>query len=122
MIPDNISFTSAIVAYIKWKMLDRMSYLGREGTAQRAIKAEQDWHWYCKQASNLDMMPYGIDEHQNLLEQRSYLLPRHNRYYGFFGNLGSSSHPGGSNRGSGDDQITINNIKGNSENWNSTEW
>jgi hypothetical protein len=33
------------------------------------------------------MMPNGVDELQNMMEQRSYLIPRQNAYYGFFGRL-----------------------------------
>lgn len=88
MIPDHISFTTAIIAYIRTRMAARDFDNGREGAKGRLDKAESDWQWYCKQASNVDMMPYGIDEHQNLLEQRSYLLPKQNNYYSFFGNLG----------------------------------
>lgn len=87
MIPDNISYTTAIIKYITLKMFDRQCYNGREGACGKAEKADRDWQWYCKQASNVDMMPHGIDEHQNLLDQRTYLLPRQNRYFGFFGNL-----------------------------------
>lgn len=87
MIPDNISYTTAITKYITMKMFERDFYNNREGAAQKMTKAEQDWHWYCKQASNVDLMPYGVDEHQNLLDQRNYILPRQNRYYGFFGKM-----------------------------------
>lgn len=87
MIPDNISYTTAITKYITLKIFEKHFYNGREGSQAKMQKAEQDWQWYCKQASNVDMMPYGIDEHQNLLDQRSYILPRQNQYFSFFGNL-----------------------------------
>lgn len=92
MVPDNISYTTAIVKYITLKMFEREFYNGREGAERKMNKAEQDWHWYCKQASNVDLMPYGVDEHQNLLDQRSYLLPRQGQYFGFFGNLARPEH------------------------------
>lgn len=87
MIPDNISYTTAIVKYITMRIMEKQFYAGRDGAKMKLEKAEMDWQWYCKQAGNIDMMPYGIDEHQNLLDQRSYLLPNNNKYYGFFGNL-----------------------------------
>jgi hypothetical protein len=87
MVPDNISYTTAIVKYITMKLLDRQCYNGREGTCGKAKDAMLDWHWYCKQASNVDIMPNGVDEYQNLLNQRSYILPRQNKYYNFFGSL-----------------------------------
>lgn len=87
MIPDNISYTTAITKYITMKMFERQFYNGRDGAKGKLDKAEADWHWYCKQASNVDMMPHGIDEHQNMLDMRSNLIPRQYRYHGFFGNL-----------------------------------
>ena len=89
MIPDNISYTTAITKYITLRIMEKRFYAGREGSKMLVEKAEADWHWYCKQASNVDMMPHGIDEHQNLLDQRSYLLPHNDRYFGYFGNLAS---------------------------------
>ena len=50
-------------------------------------KLEQDWHWYCKQAGNYALIPKSVDDLQDIFEQRNYLLPRINRYYGFFGKL-----------------------------------
>lgn len=82
LIPDEISFTTAITRYIRMMMLGKIEY-----GSGNYIKAEADWQWYCGQASSNDKMPWGIDEHQNLLDQRSYLLPRQYRYFGFFGNL-----------------------------------
>lgn len=87
MIPDDISYTTAITKYITMKMFEREFYNGRQGAGQKMQKAEVDWQWYCKQASNKDLMPFGVDEHQNLLDQRSYILPQQNRYYGFFGKM-----------------------------------
>lgn len=120
-IPDHISYTTAIVKYITMKMCEREFYAGREGAKMRLDKSEADWHWYCKQAGNVDMMPYGVDEHQNLLDQRSYLIPQRNEYFGFFGNLAtpegyrdrvSSSTGDGKTSISGEDQIIINNVIG----------
>jgi len=87
MIPDNISFTTAIVKYITMMKFEKEFYAGRDGAKGKLDKAESDWQWYCGQASCVDKMPNGVDEHQNLLDQRSYLLPDNNSYYKFFGNL-----------------------------------
>lgn len=86
-IPDSIAHITACVAYIKMKMNDKDLFDKREGSIQLSQKLEADWQWYCGVASNQDKMPQGIDEHQNLLDQRSYLLPDYNKYYNFFGNL-----------------------------------
>ena len=37
-------------------------------------------------------MPSGVDEHQNLAQQSRYLIPRMNKYYGFFGKLGRAEN------------------------------
>ena len=88
LIPDNYSVITAITMYITMKYMARMWYMGRESYNDKYQKAEQDWHWYCKQASTNSIMPHGLDEHQNLLESRHQLIPKHNRYYGFLGKLG----------------------------------
>lgn len=87
MIPDDYSVITAITMYITMKYMGRMWYLGREGFGDKYQKAEQDWHWYCKQAGNRALLPYGIDEHENLKDMRHQLIPQQNRYYGFFGKM-----------------------------------
>lgn len=89
LIPDNISYITAIVYYNVWKLMEREYYTGREGAEGRMKNAERQWIWYCNQAGNKALMLEGEDEHQNFLDQRSYLLPRQNRYHGFFGKLGT---------------------------------
>lgn len=86
MIPDSISHTTAIVKYITMKVQEKQYYAGREGAAGRLAKAEADWQWYCGQATSQDMMIQGVDELQNFLDQRRYILPREH-YYNFFGKL-----------------------------------
>jgi len=88
LIPDNISYITAIVYFIRWKIAEMYDWAGREGWAVKAEKAEAKWLKYCRQAKNNMKMPKTLDEHQNLLEQTHYLIPDHNKYYGFFGNLG----------------------------------
>jgi hypothetical protein len=86
-IPDSYSHLNAIVAYIRMKKFSRDCDNNREGACGKADRATGDWHWYCQQAKNIENMPHGEDEYQNLLDQRQYVLPRNNRYFGFFGNL-----------------------------------
>lgn len=88
MIPDEVSVITAITYYITWKYMARMWYMGREGYSDKMQHAEQQWQWYCKQAGDKQMMLHGIDEHQNFTENRFQLIPRRNKYYGFFGKLG----------------------------------
>lgn len=87
MIPDSYSYTTAITKYITMKVMEREFYAGREGSAGRLQKAEADWQWYCKQAGNRAMMPEGIDDYQDILEQRNYIVPNLRHYYSFFGKL-----------------------------------
>ncbi len=87
MIPDHFAYTTAITKYVLMKLMEREFYANRDGSVAKLGKAEQDWHWYCKQARNRAMMPKGVDAWQNILEQRQYMLPRVNRYYGFFGKM-----------------------------------
>jgi hypothetical protein len=88
MIPDHYAYVTAVTMYITMKMMARMWYMGREGYERRMQKAEADWQWYCKQAGNRGLMPHGIDQHQNMLDQRQYLLPKMFRYNQFFKDLG----------------------------------
>lgn len=88
-IPDHISYTSACVYYNIYKLMERQFYAGRDGAEKRMLAAEKQWVWFCNQAGNKSLMLEGIDEYQNFLDQRSYVLPRVNRYQGFFGKLGT---------------------------------
>lgn len=104
MIPDNISHITACTAYIKMKLNDRDLFNKREGSIQLSQKLEADWQWYCGQASNSDKMIRGIDEHQNLLDQRSNMLPNYSKYFSYFGSLNMPEYrkfndPDGRNHG-----------------------
>lgn len=92
MIPDNISYTTAITKYVLMRKFEMEFYAGRDGAKAKLDKAEGDWHWYCGQASNNEKIPHGLDEHQNMLESRSRLLPDNEAYYGFFGNLNNPEY------------------------------
>lgn len=87
MIPDDYSYMQAITAYVTWKVMMRLFYLGREGAERRALKAEEQWQWYCNQAAIGALIPEGEDEYQDILEMHNYMLPRIHRYYGFFGHM-----------------------------------
>jgi len=90
MVPDHYSYTTAIVQYVTYKLMSRNFYNNRQGSESRLQKAESDWHWYCKQAGNYSLMIKGVDEHENQMRQRNYMVPQSNRYYGFFGKLGNA--------------------------------
>lgn len=88
MIPDEVSVITAITMYITMKYMARLWYLGREGYGDKYQKAESDWQWYCKQAGNKQMMIYGVDQHENFKDMKQQLIPKNNRYYGYFGKMG----------------------------------
>lgn len=90
LIPDNISYITAIVYFLKWKIAEMYDWAGREGWATKAEKAESKWIKYVKQAKNYMKMPKTLDQFQNMLEQTHYLIPNHKRYYSYFGNLGKN--------------------------------
>ena len=87
MIPDDYSVITAITMYITMKYMARLWYMGREGYGDKMQKAEADWQWYCRQAGNKILAPFGLDEYQDILDSSSHLLKRKDRYYGFFGKL-----------------------------------
>lgn len=91
MVPDNVSYREAIVRYYRYK-LAQQKYDEKMDNASLnyMMKAEQDYHWYVKQAANQALMPKGIDGHEDLTQQRSYLMPRVHRYTDFFGRM---NHP-----------------------------
>lgn len=88
MIPDDYSIITAITYYITWKYMARMWYMGKDGYERKMREAESQWQWYCTQAANAAFKPYGVDEHQNLMEQHYRMIPDRENYYGFFGKLG----------------------------------
>lgn len=92
MIPDTASNLTAIEKYVKMKLREMDYDLNRQGSEGRLQKAEADWQWYCRQAKNENMMPQTIDEWENLMQQRSYIMPQTNRYYGFFGKLATKEN------------------------------
>lgn len=92
MIPDTVENRTAVEKYIVYKLKLIDFYQNRLGSESRLQKAERDWQWYCNQAKNKNMMPQTIDEWENLMNQRNYILPQTNRYYGFFGRLSHSEN------------------------------
>jgi len=90
LIPDQISYITAITYYIQWKIAQMYDWNGREGYARIAQDKERLWLKYAKQAKNFAKMPKSIDDFQDHLEQTHYLIPNHKKYYGYFGNLGRS--------------------------------
>lgn len=88
LVPDDSQFINAITYYIKWKLAERLRWSGREGFSEEAREAERLWLKYLRQALNMAKMPQGVDDYQDLLEESLYLIPRHRKYYGYFGKLG----------------------------------
>lgn len=89
LVPDHEQHLSAIQYYILWKLAEFLDWNGREGYAGKAERYMQLWLKYVSQAKNFSKMPKSLDEFQNILDQSHYLIPRRNRYYGYFGKLSS---------------------------------
>ena len=87
LIPDEVNYLNAVSYYCRWKIAEYKSWQGIEGFTGIAEREEKHWLKYCKQAKNYAMMPKGVDEYQNLLEQSLRLIPKKDAYYNFFGNL-----------------------------------
>lgn len=92
MIPDSSYATNAVTYFLTWKIKQREGYLHRQGAMDLADRAEAQWEKYRIKFKGDVFMPKGIDQHQNIQEQGRYLIPRFNRYYGFFGKMGRSEH------------------------------
>lgn len=92
LIPDSVDIITALSWYVTYKYCLRLWFKHREGYGDKIQYAESQWQWYCKQASTNLMMIYGIDEHQNFLEDRFNLIPKRDKYYSFFGKLGRSQN------------------------------
>lgn len=87
LIPDNISCITAATYYVKWKIAEWYAWNGREGYSKLAADSMTLWNKYAKQTTNYIKMPKTLDDYQDLLEQSHYLVPRHKKYYHFFGKL-----------------------------------
>ncbi len=94
LVPDQISYITAITYYIKWKLAEWYVWNGRAGYANIAEKSQERWEHYVKQAKNFAKIPKSIDDYQDLLEQSFYLIPNHKKYYGYFGSIGRSQRLG----------------------------
>jgi len=84
MIPDNVSVIEAILAYVTFKATKKRFYDHREGSDSRFVKAEKDWHWYCRQAKNSGLL--SIDTMEYLKNIKRRFLPNTNAYEQFFKN------------------------------------
>ena len=91
MIPDEVSYIEAIKRYIVYK-LKYSEFIQGIINPQVFAKIEDDWHWYCKQARGKANMPDTVDKLENIKQQWSRLIPKVNRYYGYFGNLAAREH------------------------------
>lgn len=90
LIPDDISVIEGITQYIIMKISTKEFYNNKEGAFNKMEKAEIQWNKYCSQAKSKMFMPSSIDEYENILQGRNYLIPRTRSYYSFFGRLNKS--------------------------------
>lgn len=88
LVPDNISYLTAVQYYIQWKIAEALDWEGRAGFGVKADKYNRQWIKYCRQGKNFVKMPKSADQLQNLLEGSHSLIPNNKQYYKFFGDLG----------------------------------
>lgn len=91
MIPEEISHTTAIVWYITYKMATKRFLRKEQGMERIMAEAEKQWIWYCGQSKMVDMMPYTIDDYQNLGDSINKMIPL-NEYDNFFGSLANPEY------------------------------
>lgn len=83
LMPDDISAREAVNKYVTMKYMARQWYLGREGYQDKMIKAEQDWHWYCKQFKMKAVMP-DEDEYRKISLKEMRMIPRFSKdWFGY---------------------------------------
>lgn len=92
LVPDNSYYITAISYYIKWKMSEFLQWNGDKVHMNLASDYERKWISYARKAKNNVKMPKTLDQMQNMLEETHHLIPKKDRYYGFFGNLGHKEH------------------------------
>jgi len=74
LIPNDVSAREAVSKYLIMKIMARQWYRGREGFQDKMTKAEQDWHWYCKQYKSKMKMP-DAEEYRKLMKQELRMFP-----------------------------------------------
>lgn len=89
LIPDDTTYIKAITSYVTY-MAMRHDYIYGHINPSVYQQLESDWQWYCNVAANKQKMPKTIDQMENIRAQRMRLLPRVDRYYGFFGQLAAN--------------------------------
>ena len=92
LIPDDISYITAVTYYIKWKTAENELFNNREGSVTKTEYAEQRWLKYCRQGKSKMKMPKSLDDFQDMLEESHQLIPNKNKYYGYFGRLGRTQY------------------------------
>jgi len=87
LIPDDQSCIEAINYYLIWKLMQRMFYLGREGSVSKVDYSEKRWLKYLGQFKNHAFGPFGIDDFEDMKNQGNYMIPRKKMYDNYFGSL-----------------------------------
>ncbi|MGL6105518.1 MAG: hypothetical protein ACRC0V_11905 [Fusobacteriaceae bacterium] len=87
LMPDNISYITAISYYVKWKLAERQRWNQREGSQALTEENRLLWLKYANQAKNYMKMPKSLDDYQDLLDQSIQLVPRFKKYYSYFGKI-----------------------------------
>lgn len=84
MIPDDISFLTAIEKYILLQIINFQYFSHVEGSMERKQNADKEWQFYCRQAKNKGLLPSSIDDYESLLKSQVHLVKDSNRYEKYF--------------------------------------
>lgn len=84
MIPDDISFLTAIEKYIILQIMNYQYFTHGLGSQERKLNAEREWQFYCRQAKNKGLLPSSIDEYESLLKSQVHLVNDNKKYEKFF--------------------------------------
>lgn len=84
LIPDDVSFITAITYYVKWKLAEWYEWIGRQGAPNLAQDAERKWLKYARQAKNRAKRPETLDEYYNLMRQTYQITPLFSQYENYF--------------------------------------
>ena len=98
LIPDLVQHITAAEYFVKWKLAEVQFWNNIEGASQKVQYYNQQWIKYAGQAKSYAKIPKSLDEFQNMLEESHQLIPRRDRYYNYFGNLGRKNSRNFENR------------------------
>ena len=87
LIPDNSSYITALTYYLKWKIAEWYTFIGKKGFINISKENERLWNKYARQAKNHVKMYHTIDDYQTILDRSHMLIHDNKKYYNYFSNV-----------------------------------